>query len=253
LADGEDALAHPLRGVIGRHHREDPMSLTLYFHPFSSYCQKALIALYENETPFAPRPINLADPADAAALKALWGVRKFPVLRDEARAEIVPESSIIIEYLAQHYPGRSKLIPADGDAARRVRLLDRFFDFYVSDQVSKIVTDAFRPAGQHDALGVEQARATLRNSYDILEQQLEEKTWATGASFTLADCAAAPSLFYANLILPLHGHGNTTAYLDRLLTRPSFARALKEARPTLMASFPYHSDYIASYERSLRL
>ncbi len=96
------------------------MSLTLYFHPFSSYCQKALIALYENETPFAPRHINLGDPADAAALKALWGARKFPVLRDEARAETIPESSIIIEYLAQHYPGPSKLIPADGDAARRV-------------------------------------------------------------------------------------------------------------------------------------
>ena len=135
------------------------MSLTLYFHPFSSYCQKALIALYENETPFAPRHINLGDPADAAALKALWGARKFPVLRDEARAETIPESSIIIEYLAQHYPGPSKLIPADGDAARRVRLMDRFFDFYVSDQVTKVVTDTFRPAGKNDALGVEQARA----------------------------------------------------------------------------------------------
>ena len=229
------------------------MSLTLYFHPFSSYCQKALIALYENETPFAPRHINLGDPADAAALKALWGARKFPVLRDEARAETIPESSIIIEYLAQHYPGRSKLIPADGDAARRVRLMDRFFDFYVSDQVTKVVTDTFRPAGKNDALGVEQARATLRNSYGILEQELAGKRWATGSSFTLADCAAAPSLFYANLILPVHGHRNTAAYLDRLLTRPSFARALKEARPTLMAGFPFGPEYIASYQRSLTL
>ena len=229
------------------------MSLTLYFHPFSSYCQKALIALYENETPFAPRHINLGDPADAAALKALWGARKFPVLRDEARAETIPESSIIIEYLAQHYPGPSKLIPADGDAARRVRLMDRFFDFYVSDQVTKVVTDTFRPAGKNDALGVEQARATLRNSYGILEQELAGKRWATGSSFTLADCAAAPALFYANLILPVHGHRNTAAYLDRLLTRPSFARALKEARPTLMAGFPYGPEYIASYERSLTL
>jgi glutathione S-transferase len=229
------------------------MSLTLYFHPFSSYCQKALIALYENETPFAPRCINLGDPADAAALKALWGARKFPVLRDEARAETIPESSIIIEYLAQHYPGPSKLIPADGDAARRVRLMDRFFDFYVSDQVTKVVTDTFRPAGKNDALGVEQARATLRNSYGILEQELAGKRWATGSSFTLADCAAAPSLFYANLILPVQGNRNTAAYLDRLLTRPSFARALKEARPTLMAGFRYGPEYIASYERSLTL
>ena len=131
--------------------------------------------------------------------------------------------------------------------------MDRFFDFYVSDQVTKVVTDTFRPAGKNDALGVEQARATLRNSYGILEQELEGKRWATGSSFTLADCAAAPSLFYANLILPVHGHRNTAAYLDRLLTRPSFARALKEARPTLMAGFPYGPEYIASYERSLTL
>jgi glutathione S-transferase len=229
------------------------MSLTLYFHPFSAYCQKALIALYENATPFTPRPIDLGDPADAAALKALWGVGKFPVLRDEARGETTPESSIIIEYLAQHYPGRSQLIPTDGDAARRVRLMDRFFDFYVSDQVTKIVTDTFRPAGQNDALGVEQARARLRNAYDILEQELAGHMWATGSSFTLADCAAAPSLFYASLIVPLHDHRNTAAYLDRLLTRPSFVRALKEARPTLMAGFPYRSEYIASYDRSLAL
>ena len=131
--------------------------------------------------------------------------------------------------------------------------MDRFFDFYVSDQVTKVVTDTFRPAGKNDELGVERARATLRNSYDILEQELEGKTWATGSSFTLADCAAAPSLFYANLLLPVDGHRNTAAYIDRLLRRPSFARALKEARPTLMAGFPYHAEYIASYERSLTL
>jgi len=229
------------------------MSLTLYFHPFSSYCQKVLIALYENETPFASRHIDLGNPADAAALKALWGVRKFPVLRDEARGETVPESSVIVEYLAQHYPGSTKLIPADVDAARRVRLMDRFFDFYVSDQVTKVVTDNFRPAGRNDSLGVEQARGTLGNAYDILEQEMAGKTWATGSSFTLADCAAAPALFYANLIVPVRGYKNTAAYLDRLLTRPSFARALKEARATLMAGFPYHSEYIASYERSLTL
>lgn len=229
------------------------MSLTLYFHPFSSYCQKVLIALYENETPFAPHPIDLSNPADAAALKALWGVRKFPVLRDDARGETIPESSIIVEYLAQHYPGRANLIPSDGDAARHVRLMDRFFDFYVSDQVTKIVTDNFRPAGQNDALGVEQARAMLRNAYTMLEQQLAGNTWAAGSSFTLADCAAAPALFYANLIVPVRGHGNTAAYVDRLLTRPSFARALKEARATLMPGFPYGAEYIASYERSLTL
>jgi len=227
--------------------------LTLYFHPFSSYCQKAVIALYENATPFTPRHIDLGNPADAAELKTLWPVRKFPVLRDDARGETVPESSIIVEYLAQHYPGASKLIPADGDTARRARLMDRFFDFYISDRVTKIVTDTFRPAGKNDAMGVEQARAGLAAAYDMLERELDGKIWAAGSAFTLADCAAAPSLFYADLIMPLRAHKNTAAYFDRLLKRPSFARALKEARATLMAGFPFHKEYLASYDRSLTL
>jgi len=229
------------------------MSLTLYFHPFSSYCQKALIALYENETPFVPRHINLFDPADSALLRGVWGMRKFPVLRDDARAETIPESSIIIEYLAQHYPGPSKLIPGDGDAARRTRLMDRFFDFYVNDQLGKVVGDNFRPADKHDPHGVEQARATLLSAYEVLERELAGKTWATGSSFTLADCAAAPSMFYANLILPVGSHANIAAYFDRLLKRPSFARALKEGRQALMPAFPYSREYLASYERSLTL
>jgi glutathione S-transferase len=229
------------------------MSLTLYFHPFSSYCQKAVIALYENDTPFKARHINLGDPEDAAELKAVWPVRKFPVLRDDARNEIVPESSIIVEYLAQHYPGRSALIPQDPDAARHARLMDRFFDFYINDRVGKIVTDTFRPAGSKDLMGVEQARAGLAAAYDILERKLEGKTWATGAAFTLADCAAAPSLFYADLLVPLRGHKNAAAYFDRLLKRSSFARALKEGRATLMEGFPYAKEYLASYERSLTL
>lgn len=226
------------------------MALTLYFHPFSSYCQKALIALYENDTPFKSRHINLGDQAEAAELRALWPMRKFPVLRDDARDQTVAESSIIIEYLAQHYPGKSKLIPSDPDHARDVRFKDRFFDFYIMDPSSKAVVDHFRPAGKNDPVGVEAGLATVRTAYDALEKDVAGKTWATGEAFTMADVAAFPALFYASLIQPLGDqHKNTAAYLERLMKRPSIARALKEGAAALMEGFPYYSQYRARMAR----
>ncbi len=131
------------------------MSLTLYFHPLSSYSQKVLIALYENDTQFAPHIVDLADATSSADLKKIWPIGKFPVLRDEARDRTIPESSIIIEYLAQHFPGRVQLVPADADLARQTRLRDRFYDLYVSEPMAKIVTDRLRPAGKNDPYGVE--------------------------------------------------------------------------------------------------
>ena len=104
------------------------MSLKLHFHPLASYCHKVLIALYENDTPFTPNKVDLSDEGERAALLQMWPIGKFPVLRDEARDRVVPESSIIIEYLAQHYPGKSTLVPKDPDEARQMRLRDRFFD-----------------------------------------------------------------------------------------------------------------------------
>ena len=210
------------------------MSLTLHFHPLSSFCQKAVIALYENDTPFEPRVVNLMDAGESAALKKLWPIGKFPVLRDEARDRTIPESSIIIEYLAQHYPGKSKLVPADEDLARRTRLSDRFFDLYMNVQVGKIVTDRLRPAGQKDSHGVAAAKAMLKTSLDMTEADMAGKTWAMGEAFTMADCAAAPALFYANIVMPFaETHRNATAYLGRLKARPSYARALEEAAPYL--------------------
>jgi len=210
------------------------MSLTLHFHPLSSFCQKAVVALYENDTPFEPHIVNLMDAAERAALKKLWPVGKFPVLRDEARDRTIPESSIIIEYLAQHYPGKSKLVPADEDLARRTRLSDRFFDLYVNVQVGKIVTDRLRPAGKGDPQGVAEAKALLKTSLDMIEADMAGKTWAMGEAFTMADCAAAPALFYANIVMPFtETHKNAAAYLGRLKARPSYARALKEAEPYL--------------------
>jgi glutathione S-transferase len=223
------------------------MALTLYYHPFSSYCFKALIALYENGTPFTPRPTNLYDPESAAELKKLWPIGKFPVLHDAARQQTVPESSIIIEYLALHYPGTSQLVPTDPDLARQARMRDRFYDFYVMDAAGKVIANHFRPADQKDAIGVEAGNKTLATAYAMIEQEIGDKTWALGEIFTMADCAAAPALFYADMVAPLPK--NATAYLLRLMKRPSFNRVLKEAEPHLMDAFPYKEKFRASIQR----
>jgi len=210
------------------------MTLKLYFHPLSSFCQKVLTALYENATPFEPVIVDLFDEASAGAFKKIWPIGKFPVLRDEARDRTVPESSIIIEYLAQHYPGKSQLVPADAELARQTRLRDRFFDLYVNVPMQKVVTDKLRPAGKNDPYGVEQAKTLLETSLGMIDQDMATKTWVMGDGFTMADCAAAPPLFYANMLMPFGAtHKNAARYLDRLMKRPSFARAVEEAQPYL--------------------
>jgi glutathione S-transferase len=210
------------------------MSLKLYFHPLSSFCQKVLTALYENETPFEPHIVDLFNEASAAAFKKIWPIGKFPVLRDEAKDRTVPESSIIIEYLAQHYPGKAQLVPTDGELARQTRLRDRFFDLYVNVPMQKIVTDKLRPTGSNDTHGVQEAKKLLQTAIGMIDQDMATKTWVMGDAFTMADCAAAPPLFYANMLMPFRDtHGNAAAYLGRLTERPSFARAVKEAQPYL--------------------
>jgi glutathione S-transferase len=210
------------------------MSLKLYFHPLSSFCQKVLIALYENDTPFAPQIVDLGDAASSAAFKAIWPIGKFPVLRDDAKDRTIPESSIIIEYLDQHYPGKTRLIPADRDLALKTRLWDRFYDLNVNTPMQKIVTDRIRPAGKNDPHGVETARTLLQTALGLIDEEMAMKTWAMGDAFTMADCAAAPALFYADRVLPFgETHKNAARYFDRLMARPSFARAVKEAQPYL--------------------
>jgi glutathione S-transferase len=212
--------------------------LTLYFHPLSSYCQKVLMALYENETLFTPRLVDLADPASSAELRKIWPIGKFPVLRDAAKDCVVPESSIIIEYLALHYPGRAELLPADAERARQTRLRDRFFDLHVCEPMSKVVTDRLRPPGKNDPHGVKHARAMLQTACGMIDRDMAARTWAMGEAISMADCAAAPALFYANLVMPLHPtFANAAAYLDRLQQRPSFARVVEEAAP-YRALFP---------------
>ena len=214
------------------------MALKLYFHPLSSFCHKALIALYENDTPFEPHVVNLMDAAEAAAFKAIWPIGRFPVLRDDAKDRTIPESSIIVEYLDQHHPGRTRFLPGDPELARETRMRDRFYDLYVNMPVGKIVTDKLRPAGMNDAHGVQQAREQLQTALGLIEQDIAGKTWAMGDAFSMADCAAAPALFYADKVIPIAGtHKNTAAYFGRLMERASYARALREAQP-YFAMFP---------------
>jgi glutathione S-transferase len=207
------------------------MTLALYLHPLSSYCHKALIAFYENDIPFEAKVVDNANTADE--LKKLWPIGRFPVLRDTARERTVPESSIIVEYLALHYPGKVKLVPEDPDLARQVRMRDRFFDNYLHSPMQKFGSDRRRPENQRDPAGVQEARALYRTALDLLESVMADKTWVMGEEFTMADCAAAPALFYGDKFYgPFRqSHKNAMAYLDRLMERPSYARALREAEP----------------------
>jgi glutathione S-transferase len=210
------------------------MSLTLYSHPFSSYCQKVLTGLYENGTPFTYR--SMEEPGANEELEALWPMKRFPVLVDDGRA--VLESSVILEHLDVDYPGPTLLIPKSPKAAEETRFMDRFFDIYVHTPMQKIVGDALRPADAKDAFGVNEARTILDKAYAWLEVRLAGRSWAAGDDFTLADCSAAPCLFYADWGQKIGPQFPTLlAYRARLLARPSFARAVDEARP-YRAYFP---------------
>ncbi|TIU33512.1 MAG: glutathione S-transferase family protein [Mesorhizobium sp.] len=217
------------------------MSLTLHFHPLASFCWKPLIAFYENDTPFTPVIVDLGDEQSRAAFLKVSPTGKMPALRDDARDRTVLESTIVIEYLAAYYPGPVELIPADIDLAIKVRQSDRFYDFYVQEPMQKIVGDRLRPQDKTDPFGVEQAREQLRNSYAIIEQEMQGKTWVVGETFTMADCAASPALFYANKVEPFGDRFPTVKrYHDRLLERPTFARVIEEAQP-YFKFFPYNN------------
>lgn len=208
------------------------MSLTLHAHPLSSFCWKVLIGLYENDIPFANAMVNLGDPDARAAFQKLSPTGKMPALRDDARDETVNETSVILDYLDAHYPGRVRFVPTDADLAWRTRFWDRFFDHYIHHLMQRIIADRLRPKESKDGFGVDEACAQLAQACDHLEGVLADgRVWMCG-DFGLADCAAFPALFYANKVQALSERWpNVLAYLERLKARPSAQRVLTEAEP----------------------
>lgn len=206
------------------------MKPQLFAHPFSSYCQKVLIALYENGIDFDFRMIDGEHTDNVAEWAELWPLKRFPVLLDNGRS--IVETSAIIEHLQHAHPGPVRLIPDDPADAVDVRMLDRIFDNYVMNTATVSVFNAIRPEDNRDPFGVGESLKMLGRAYAWLDKWLEGREWAAANTFTLADCAAAPSLFYADWIHPIpEGFANLRAYRTRLLARPSFARAVDEARP----------------------
>lgn len=206
------------------------MALTLHYHPLSSYCWKVLIALYENGTPFEARTVNLGDPAARAAYADLWPTAKIPLLVDGDR--VVPETSIQIEYLDHHHPGPVRLLPAGFEAQLETRLWDRVFDLHVMTPMQRFIAQQLRPEAERDAATASQAVSDLGMAYDLIENRLGSRPWAAGNAFTMADCAAAPALFYAAIVRPFSPeHTRLAAYFERLLARPSVWRCIVEARP----------------------
>lgn len=215
------------------------MTLTLFMHPLASFCHKVLIALYENETEFSAETVDLGNPESAAAHLARWPVGRIPVLHDTRGNRVVAETSIIIEYLEAHAPGATALLPSDDETRLEARLWDRFFYLYVSVPMQKIVTDRIRPETGRDPMGVAEARKTLDTAYGMVDGQVASRQWAAGDSFTIADCAAAPALFFALIVHPAPGNlRHLHAYFERLLNRQSVTRTLDEARP-YFRMFPY--------------
>lgn len=213
------------------------MALTLHGHPLSSYCHKVLVALYDSDTPFSFRHVNPADPADAARLARLTPMGQMPALEDGSRGIVLAETSVIIGWLARHYPGARRLLPEDDDAAIEAQVWDRFFDFNVNGAMQPIVNARLFMDRAAEPGVTAHARASLDRAYAAADRHLAGRDWLAGG-FGLADCAAAPALFYAGILHPFDAHPRLAAYFERLLARPSVARVLDEARPVLHL-FPF--------------
>jgi glutathione S-transferase len=223
-------MSIPARPDRRSHEYDTGAPMQLYGHPFSSYTQKALIALHENGTPFEFLNLSPDNPDVYAEFARRWPIKRFPLLLDDGRQ--VMEATSIIEYLDVHYAGPTRLIPADADAAVEVRMLDRFFDNYISGPQQRIVFDRLRPEADRDPYGVNEARTALETAYAWLDQRMAGREWVAGGAFSLADCGAAPALFYADWTHRIDPQfRNVHAYRARLLKRPSFARCVEDGRP----------------------
>jgi len=223
------------------------MSLSLHYHPLSSYCHKALIDLYELDVPFVPRFLDLGNAQRRADFLALWPTGKMPLLQDGDT--IIPETSIIIEHLALHHASPAQtLVPREATAALEVRLMDRLSDLYVMLPMQTIVADRLREEEDRDAIAVGKARDTIAMAYGLIDQRLQGRQWLAGDQFSMADCAAAPALFYAATLVPFGAdQQRLSAYYRQLLQRPSVARTLEEARP-YFRFYPYRASLPEAYQ-----
>ncbi len=209
------------------------MALKLYFHPLASFCHKVLIALYEKNIAFEPVIVDFGNPESAGGVpQGLADGQDAGAGRRRDGPESSPKPRSCWSIWSSEFPQEPVLLPADPDDALQVRFWDRFYDFYVELPMQKIVTDWLRPEGSNDTFGVEQAYVQLREAYGVIDGEMASREWAASNTFSIADCAAAPALFYANTVEPIgDSHGYAKAYLTRLMQRPSFSRALIEAEP----------------------
>ena len=215
------------------------MTYTLYLHPLASFCHKVMIAFAETHLPYEQVIVDFGDPASARQVSDHWPVGKIPLLHDGGRDRYLPETSIILDYLAMHELAMQSLWPMRPDVILDIRLWDRFFDSYVQVPMQKIVTDRIRPEGLGDPHGVADARATLRTAYGMIDQRMRDREFVAGDTFSIADCAAFPALFFAGIVEPFPAGATALSdYFERLLIRPSVQSVLAEARP-FFAMFPY--------------
>lgn len=208
------------------------MTLKLFLHPLSSFCHKALIALYENETPFEASIVNFGDAESRQEFFERWPIGKIPVLHDSSTGMNLPETSVIIEYIHQRYPGPVKFLPDNADQALQTRLWDRLFDLYIHMPMQRIVGERLRPQDKPDPHGLAEAHSTLDKAYAVLEKHMADRQYPGCDHFSLADCAASPALFYASIVHPFGDEmPHTKAYFERLMERPAIKRTIAEARP----------------------
>ena len=201
------------------------MSLKLYYHPLSSFCHKALIALYEGDIAFEPVFVDLSDEKSSAPLRALWPIAKFPVLHDETRNHTVAEATVIIEYLDAFYCGGERFVPADAKRAWQARMWDRFYDLYVHVPLQKIVGDPCGPMVHAIHWALNRPKTMLTRAYSMIEKEMAGKTWGLGEAYGLVDCAASPALFYANVARALRASTAKSACLPQTLIASAILRA----------------------------
>ena len=200
----------------------------LYYHPLSTYCQKVLVAIHEKGARYKPHIVDLMNPESRDEYRELYPMGKVPLIVLN-HGPLIPESSIIIEYLDGL--GGPRMISTDPDVARKTRFKDRFIDLYLSDSVGTLFFENRKPAEAQDAQKIETSRYRIKAAYDFLEYEISDQTWANGEDFSMSDCAAAAALLYAPDVAPYDDYPSISSYAERLSARDSVRQAREEAAP----------------------